>query len=127
MRVTVSVTGGVFNDHRVLSIDDRELKVTERGKLRSNRRLAPADADHLRDLAATVADLELPAPSPPKAAVDGGTTTIEIAEDATDDVTDDRVHRRIVLSAGDDAPESVWMLLDTVEALSRPDGVTDPA
>lgn len=123
MRVTVSLTGGVFNDHRVLSINDRELKVTERGKLRSNRRLAPADADHLSDLAATVAGLELPAPAPPKAAVDGGTTTIEIAED----VTDGRVHRRIVLSAGDDAPEPVWALLDTVEALGRPDSPADPA
>ena len=70
-----------------------------------------------------MADLELPAPAPPKAAVDGGTTTIEI----TEDVTDDRVHRRIVLSAGDDAPEPVWALLDTVEALSRPDGRADPA
>ena len=127
MRVTVSVTGGVFNDHRVLSVDDRELRVTERGKLRSNRRLAPADADHLRDLAATVVDLELPAPAPPHAAVDGGTTTIEISEDTTDDATDDRVHRRIVLSAGDDAPEPVWALLDTVEALTRPDSPAEPA
>jgi len=121
MRVTVRVTGGVFDEHRVLTVNDRELKVTERGELRSNRRLAPADADRLRDLVATVTDLELPTPAPPKAAVDGGTTTIEIAEDDTDDVPDDRRHRRIVLSAGDDAPEPVWSLLDTVEALSRPD------
>jgi hypothetical protein len=124
MRVTVSTTGGVFNDHRVLSINNRELKVTERGKLQSNRRLAPADADHVSDLAATVAGLELPAPAPPKAAVDGGTTTIEIAEDVTDDDTDGRLHRRIVMSAGDDAPEPIWALLDTVEALAIQ---TDPA
>jgi hypothetical protein len=127
MRVTVSTTGGVFGDHRVLSVDDHELKVTERGKLRSNRRLAAAEADHLRDLAATVADLKLPAPAPPKAAVDGGTTTIEITQGGTDAIIDDRTHRCIVLSAGDDAPEPVWQLLDTVEALSRPDGPAAPA
>jgi hypothetical protein len=32
------------------------------------------------------------------------------------------VNQRIVLSAGDDAPEPVWALLDAVKALSRPDG-----
>ena len=32
------------------------------------------------------------------------------------------VGRRIVLSAGDDAPEPVWALLDAMDALARADG-----
>jgi hypothetical protein len=116
--LTVSVAGGVLNSNRVLSVDDRELTVAEDGEVRANRQLASADADHLHDLAAKVADLDLPVPESTEYAVDGGTTTIEIADDAAGGA----VRRRIVLSAGEDAPEPVWALLDAVDALSRPDG-----
>jgi hypothetical protein len=118
VRLTVSVAGGVLNRDRVLSVDDHELRVAEDGEVRAHRRLARADVDHLHDLAARVAGLDLPPSKPGEYAVDGGTTTIEIADDATRDP----VHQRIVLSAGDDAPEPVWALLDAVKALSRPDG-----
>jgi hypothetical protein len=113
VRLTVSVAGGVLNRDRVLSVDDHELRVAEDGEVRAHRRLARADVDHLRDLATRVAGLDLPPSKPGEYAVDGGTTTIEIAEP---------VNQRIVLSAGDDAPEPVWALLDAVKALSRPDG-----
>jgi hypothetical protein len=112
VRLTVSVAGGVLNRDRVLSVDDHELRVAEDGEVRAHRRLARADVDHLHDLAAKVAGLDLPPSKPGEYAVDGGTTTIEIAEP---------VKQRIVLSAGDDAPEPVWALLDAVKALSRPD------
>ena len=118
MRLTVSVTGGVLNSNRVLSVDDRELSVAEDGKIRANRQLASADADHLHDLAAKVADLDLPASESTEYAVDGGTTTIEIADYAAGET----VGRRIVLSAGEDAPEPVWALLDAMDALARADG-----
>jgi hypothetical protein len=118
VRLTVSVAGGVLNSNRVLSVDDRVLSVAEDGKVRASRQLASADADHLHDLAAKVADLDLPASESMEYAVDGGTTTIEIA----DDTAAGTVRRRIVLSAGDDAPEPVWALLDAMDALSRPDG-----
>jgi hypothetical protein len=117
VRLTVSVAGGVLNSNRVLSVDDRELSVAEDGKVRTNRQLASADADHLHDLAAKVADLDLPASTSTNYAVDGGTTTIEIADDSAH-----TVRRRIVLSAGEDAPEPVWALLDAMEALSRSSG-----
>jgi hypothetical protein len=113
VRLTVSVAGGVLNRDRVLSVDDHELRVAEDGEVRAHRRLARADVDHLRDLATRVVGLDLPPSKPGEYAVDGGTTTIEIAEP---------VNQRIVLSAGDDAPEPVWALLDAVKALSRPDG-----
>jgi hypothetical protein len=113
VRLTVSVAGGVLNRDRVLSVDDHELRVAEDGEVRAHRRLARADVDHLHALAAQVAGLDLPPSKPGEYAVDGGTTTIEIAEP---------VNQRIVLSAGDDAPEPVWALLDAVKALSRPDG-----
>jgi hypothetical protein len=116
--VTVSVAGGVLNSNRVLSVDDRELSVAEDGKVRARRQLASADADHLHGLAAKVVDLDLPASESTEYAVDGGTTTIEIA----DDTAGGTVRRRIVLSAGEDAPEPVWALLDAMDALSRADG-----
>jgi hypothetical protein len=117
VRLTVSVAGGVLNSNRVLSVDDRELRVAEDGKVRANRQLASADVDHLHDLAAKVADLDLPASESTEYAIDGGTTTIEIADDSAH-----TVRRRIVLSAGEDAPEPVWVLLDAMDELSRADG-----
>jgi hypothetical protein len=118
VRLTVSVAGGVLNSNRVLSVNERELSVAEDGKVRTNLHLASADADQLHDLAAKVVDLDLPASESTEYAVDGGTTTIEIA----DDTAEDTVRRRIVLSAGADAPEPVWALLDAMDALSRADG-----
>ncbi len=118
MRLTVSVAGGVLNSNRILSVDDRELTVAEDGKIQANRQLASADADHLHDLAAKVADLDLPESRSTEYVVDGGTTTIEIA----DDTAGETVGRRIVLSAGEDAPEPVWALLDAMDALARADG-----
>ena len=46
-------------------------------------------------------------------AVDGGITTIEIADDKA---------KRIELWAGEDAPEPVWALLSAIDTLGRDAG-----
>jgi hypothetical protein len=109
VRVTVSIVGGIFNDDRVLALADDQLTVTDHGKTHSHSGLAPSALDRVWQLADEVAGLPLPLG---KAAdsVDGGTTTIEISA---------KKAARIVLAAGDDAPEPIWALLDSVESLCR--------
>ena len=109
MRVTVSIVGGIFDDDRVLALADDQLTVTDHGKTHSHSGLAPSTLDRVWQLADEVAGLPVPQ-SKGSDAVDGGTTTIEIfAKKAA----------RIVLAAGEDAPEQVWALLDSVESLCR--------
>jgi hypothetical protein len=109
MKVTVSILGGVMGDDRVTSIRGDQLTVIDHGKIRMNRRLAPDALHRIERLAHEVVSVTMPAREYPKA-VDGGTTTIEIAVEKT---------RRIELWAGEDAPEPVWALLDAVDALVR--------
>ena len=109
MHVTVRVRGGVMGDDRATSIRGDQLIVTDHGKVRANRRLAPGDASQVERLANEVAGLTI-SEQVHQNAVDGGITTVEIAANKTN---------RIELWAGDDAPEQVWALLDAVEALAR--------
>jgi hypothetical protein len=109
LQVTVSIRGGLMDDDRVTSIRGDQLTIMDRGKIRGRRRLPPGDVDQLERLASEVARLTMPSRKPP-IAVDGGTTTIEIAAGQT---------KRIELSAGEDAPEPVWELLYLVDGLSR--------
>jgi hypothetical protein len=109
MQITVSMVGGVMGDDRVTSIRGDRLLVTDHGKIRTDRRLAPGEVDQLERLAKEVARVTIPDREHPKA-VDGGVTTIEIAVKET---------TRIELWAGEDAPESVWELLYAIDALGR--------
>src|SRR5918995_2543747 len=111
VRVTVSIVGGIFNDDRVLALVDGQLTVSDHGKSHSHSGLAPLALDRVWKLANEVAGLPVPRGAGSDA-VDGGTTTIEIAA---------RNPARIVLAAGDDAPEPVWELLNSVESLCRDD------
>jgi hypothetical protein len=108
VKVTVHVEGGVFGDDTVTSVTDDEVTVRDAGELRVTRQLPASSVDRVRQLARQVADVTI-VDQPAAKAIDGGTTTIAI---------DDEAHRRtIVLSAGDDPPNVVWDLLDAVEAL----------
>jgi hypothetical protein len=109
VQIIVSILGGMMDDDRVTSIRGDQLLVTDHGKIRVDRRLAPKDVDQLERLANEVADVTMSKRAPPYA-VDGGITTIEIAGDKT---------KRIELWAGEDAPEPVWALLSAIEALGR--------
>jgi hypothetical protein len=109
VQLTVSIRGGVMDDDRIISIYGDHLTVTDHGKVRTSRQLESDSVDQLERLANDVMDVSIPDRVHPKA-VDGGTTTIEIASERT---------QRIELWAGEDAPEPVWALLDAVEALSR--------
>jgi hypothetical protein len=111
VRVTVSIVGGIFNDDRMLALDDDQLIVTDHGRTHSHIGLAPRALDRVCKLADEVAGLPAPRGTASDA-VDGGTTTIEIAGKSP---------ARIVLAAGDDAPEPVWELLNYVESLCRDD------
>jgi hypothetical protein len=109
VQLTVSIRGGVMDDDRVISVYGDHLTVTDHGKIRARRRLESDSIDQLERLANDVMGVNIPDRVHPKA-VDSGTTTIEIASGKI---------KRIELWAGEDAPESVWALLDAVEALSR--------
>jgi hypothetical protein len=109
VQLTVSIRGGVMDDDRVISVYGDHLTVTDHGKVRTSRRLESDSVDQLERLANDVMKVTIPVRAHPKA-VDGGTTTIEIASGKT---------KRIELRAGEDAPEPVWTLLDAVDALSR--------
>ena len=98
-----------MDDDRATSVRGDRLTVTDHGKIRANRRLAPGDVDRLERLANDVVGVTMYEPVHEKA-VDGGITTIEIAADKT---------RRIELWAGEDAPEPVWALLGAIDALGR--------
>ena len=43
VQVTVSILGGMMDDDRVTSVRGDQLTVTDHGKIRANRRLAPGD------------------------------------------------------------------------------------
>ena len=109
VQLTVSTRGGVMDDDHVVSVHGDHLTVTDHGKIRASRRLGPGAVDQIERLANEVMGVRIPNRVHPKA-VDGGTTTIEIAAEKA---------KRIELWAGEDAPEPVWALLDAVEALSR--------
>ena len=109
MQITVRILGGVMDDDRITSVRGDRLTLTDHGKIRVDRRLAPGDVAKLERLANEVVDLTMPEPVHPKA-VDGGITTIEIAGDKA---------KQIELWAGEDAPEPVWALLSAIETLDR--------
>jgi hypothetical protein len=109
MQVTVRILGGVMDDDRLTSVSGDQLTITDHGKIRANRRLTPTAVRHVERLANEVADVIMPK-HVHQQVVDGGITTIEIVADKT---------KRIELSAGEDAPEPVWALLDAVEELGR--------
>jgi hypothetical protein len=109
VQVTVSILGGMMDDDRVTTIAGDQLVVTDHGKIRTKRRLTPGAVDQVERLANEVLGVIMPKRVYPEA-VDGGTTTIDIAAQKT---------RRIELWAGEDAPEPVWALLDAVDALVR--------
>ena len=111
MKVTVQVTGGLFGDDVLTSVEGDELTVEEDGKVRARRHLSRRSATALRTLVRQVAELDVV--SKAEAAVDGGTTTIEI--------DDGSEHHTVVVAAGDDPPQAVWDLLDEVEALAATD------
>jgi hypothetical protein len=109
VQVTVSILGGMMDDDRVTTIAGDQLVVTDHGKIRTKRRLTPDAVDQVERLATEALGVTMPKRVYPEA-VDGGTTTIEIAAEKT---------RRIELWAGEDAPDPVWALLYAVEALAR--------
>jgi hypothetical protein len=109
VQVTVSILGGMMDDDRVITVSGDQLIVTDHGKVRAKRRLAPDAVDQVERLANEVVGVTMPKRVHPKA-VDGGSTTIEIVSTQT---------KRIELWAGEDAPEPVWALLYAIDALAR--------
>ena len=107
LEVTVHTVGGVFGDDRVTRISNRTMTVTNHGEVESRQQLPPAAQAEVAELAKEVAELTMPPPAESGYVDDGGTTTIEI--------TLPDAQQRIVLNAGDDAPQSVWDLLDGVD------------
>lgn len=107
LEVTVHKVGGVFGDEKVTRVTQQKITVTTNGAVEAEREL-PDDAHaEVRKLARKVAELTVPERAEAAYVDDGGTTTIEITlPDAS---------QRIVLNAGDDAPQSVWDLLDGLE------------
>jgi hypothetical protein len=107
LEVTVHTVGGVFGDDRVTRISDRTMTVTNHGRVEARQELPPAAQAEVAELAKEVAQLTVPPTAESAYVDDGGTTTIEIIlPDA---------QQRIVLNAGDDAPQSVWDLLDGLD------------
>ncbi len=112
MEITVRTEGGIFGDDRVRRIRDRMLTVTNHGAVEAERELPAATVAELAGLARVVARLRpKPPPAEPGYVDDGGTTTIEVILPGTS--------ARIVLNAGDDAPQPVWDLLDAVDRAER--------
>lgn len=114
VEVTVHTVGGVFGDDKVTRVARQTMTVTNHGKVEAERALPAGAQAEVSKLAHEVAELTMP--DPPEAAYvpDGGTTTIEISLP--------EAHQRIVLNAGDDAPQPVWDLLDGLERVRH-----DPA
>lgn len=111
LEVTVRTVGGAFGDDRVTRISNRTLTVTNHGEVEAEQELAAATRAEVTKLAHDVAELTVPPPAESGYVDDGGTTTIEI--------TLPDAHQRIVLNAGDDAPEPVWELLDGLDRARR--------
>lgn len=105
--LTVHKVGGVFGDDVVTRVARKKMIITNHGAVEAERELPDDAHEEVSKLAQEVAELTVP--DPPKSGYvdDGGTTTIEI--------TMPDAHQRIVLGAGDDAPQPVWDLLDGLE------------
>lgn len=108
LEVTVRTVGGVFGDDRVTRISNQTMTVTNHGEVEARQELPPAAQAEVAELAKEVAELTVPPPAESGYVDDGGTTTIEIT-------LPDAQQQRIVLNAGDDAPQPVWDLLDGVD------------
>ena len=108
LEVTVHTVGGVFGDDRVTRISNQTLTVTNHGEVEARQELPPAAQAEVAELAKEVAELTVPSPAESGYVDDGGTTTIEIT-------LPDAQQQRIVLNAGDDAPQPVWDFLEGVD------------
>jgi hypothetical protein len=108
LEVTVRTVGGVFGDDRVTRISNQTMTVTNHGEVETRQELPPAAQAEVAELAKEVAGLTMPPPAESGYVDDGGTTTIEIT-------LPDAQQQRIVLNAGDDAPQPVWDFLDGVD------------
>ena len=111
LEVTVHTVGGVFGDDRVTRISNQTMTVTNHGEVESRQQLPPAAQAEVAELAKEVAELTVPPTAESGYVDDGGTTTIEIT------LPDAR--QRIVLSAGDEAPQPVWDFLDGLDRARR--------
>ena len=107
LEVTVRTVGGVFGDDRVTRISNQTLTVTNHGEVEAEQELAAASQAEVAELAQQVAELTVPPPAESGYVDDGGSTTIEI--------TLPDAQQRIVLNAGDDAPQPVWDFLDGLD------------
>ena len=107
LEVTVRTIGGVFGDDRVTRISNQTMTVTNHGEVETRQELPPTAQAEVAELAREVAGLTMPPPAESGYVDDGGTTTIEI--------TLPDAQQRIVLNAGDDAPQPVWDFLDGVD------------
>ena len=107
LQVTVRKVGGIFGDDRVTRVARKKMTVTNHGAVEAERELPDVAHEEVTKLAREVAGLTMPDPREPGYVDDGGTTTIEI--------TLPEARQRIVLNAGDDAPQPVWDLLDGLE------------
>lgn len=107
MEVTVHTVGGVFGDDKITRVARKTMTVTNHDTLEAERELPDVAYEEVSRLAQKAAELTVPDPPESEYMPDGGTTTIEI--------TLPNAHQRIVLNAGDDAPQPVWDLLDGLE------------
>ena len=105
--LTVHKLGGVFGDDVVTRVARKKMTITNHGAVEAERELPDDAHEEVSKLAQEVAELTVPDPPKSEYVDDGGTTTIEI--------TMPDAHQRIVLGAGDDAPQPVWDLLDGLE------------
>ena len=107
LEVTVHTVGGVFGDDKITRVKHKTMTVTNHGTVETQQELPDVAHEEVTKLAHDVTDLTMPEPPESGYVVDGGTTTIEI--------TLPDAHQRIVINAGDDAPQPVWDLLDGLE------------
>ena len=107
MEVTVHTVGGVFGDDKITRVARKTMTVTNHDTLEAERDLPDVASEEVSRLAQKAAELTVPDPPEAEYVPDGGTTTIEI--------TLPNAHQRIVLNAGDEAPQPVWDLLDGLE------------
>jgi hypothetical protein len=112
LEITVRTVGGVFGDDRVTRLTNRTLTVTNHGKVEAEQKLAAAAQAEVSELAREVAGLTVPPPAESGYVADGGSTTIEITLGSS-------ASQRIVVNAGDDAPQPVWDLLDSLDRARR--------
>ena len=113
LEVTVHTVGGVFGDDRLTRVAEQTMTVTNHGAVEARRELPDGAHQEVAKLARRLAGVEMPEPAESGYVPDGGSTTIE--------VNLPNAHQRIVLNAGDDAPQPVWDLLDRLERIRRED------